>query len=120
MLVTDAVATALTELAPPRHAETTRSGGHSPNTGPSDRPLFGSRGRFRRHVGTPAGTLPCHHRRQAAELISAVTSTEGPRHRPAGSTEVTIDDSHRQALGGDRMNDKPNWQVAHLDDIERR
>ena len=22
--------------------------------------------------------------------------------------------------GGDRMNDKPNWQVAHLDDIERR
>jgi hypothetical protein len=34
---------------------------------------------------------------------------------------VTIDDSQRPALdGGDRMNDKPKWQVARLDDIERR
>src|SRR6185436_6937437 len=27
---------------------------------------------------------------------------------------------HRRELEGDRMNDKPNWRVAHLDDIERR
>ena len=34
---------------------------------------------------------------------------------------VTIDDSHRPPpYGGDRMNDKPNWKVARLDDIERR
>jgi hypothetical protein len=33
----------------------------------------------------------------------------------------TIDEIRTDALfGGGRMNDKPNWQVAHLDDIERR
>src|SRR5207237_4861974 len=32
-----------------------------------------------------------------------------------------IDDSQRPSLqGGHRMNDKPKWQVARLDDIERR
>src|SRR2546425_813714 len=36
-------------------------------------------------------------------------------------TAVTIDDSQRPALhGGDRMSDNPKWQVARLDDIERR
>ena len=28
--------------------------------------------------------------------------------------------TRRALYGGDRMNDKPNWQAAHLDDIERR
>jgi hypothetical protein len=43
------------------------------------------------------------------------------RRQATCSTAVTIDDSHRRALyGGDRMNDKPNWHVARLDDIERR
>jgi mannose-6-phosphate isomerase-like protein (cupin superfamily) len=37
------------------------------------------------------------------------------------SMAVTIDDSQRPALdGGDRMSDNPKWQVARLDDIERR
>jgi quercetin dioxygenase-like cupin family protein len=31
-----------------------------------------------------------------------------------------FDDSHDALYGGDRMNDKPNWRVAHLDEIERR
>src|SRR5207302_5429431 len=34
-----------------------------------------------------------------------------------GLTAVTIDHSQRPAqLGGERMNDKPKWQVARLDD----
>src|SRR5438132_11181143 len=41
--------------------------------------------------------------------------------RGEGAVPVTIDDSRRPALlGGERMNDKPKWQVARLDDIERR
>jgi mannose-6-phosphate isomerase-like protein (cupin superfamily) len=36
-------------------------------------------------------------------------------------TAATIDNRTDARYGGDRrMNEKPNWQVAHLDDIERR
>jgi mannose-6-phosphate isomerase-like protein (cupin superfamily) len=36
------------------------------------------------------------------------------------STASTIDVSRRSALEGEWMSDIPNWQVARLDDIERR
>src|SRR5439155_25083159 len=48
---------------------------------------------------------------------SPVTKRDQATRLPAG----TIDDSQRPVLhGGDRMNDNPKWQVARLDDIERR
>jgi mannose-6-phosphate isomerase-like protein (cupin superfamily) len=43
------------------------------------------------------------------------------RDQTTRSTTVKIDDELRPALhGGDLMNDNPTWQVARLDDIERR
>jgi hypothetical protein len=35
----------------------------------------------------------------------------------AGTIDIRID---RRSEGGNRMNDKPSWRAAHLDDIERR
>src|SRR5918996_3347382 len=48
-----------------------------------------------------------------------------PRVRVPGCTLVRRPARRRlpstiRTDGGDRMNDKRNWQVAHLDDIERR